>query len=90
MPAKASEKVSKGLHDEIEYSVKYGYPLDVDYLANRESMKVQDRKSKRAFIRKYSAKVARKFKPYPGDRCPECGVKLAVRRCLACDLKKMK
>jgi hypothetical protein len=40
MPAKASEKVSKGLHDEIEYSLKYGYPLDVDYLANRESMKV--------------------------------------------------
>ncbi|NDF13306.1 MAG: hypothetical protein EB060_10900 [Proteobacteria bacterium] len=89
------------MQEDIEFAVRYGYPIEIEMLIRREcnsrshAIRKQqgddsEIKALRSRLLAYSQYVGRKYPRYANDRCPECGVKLVVRRCLACDLRKRK
>lgn len=90
--------LSKEVEEQVDFCVRYGSALDIDacflrikqrYLYNKKQRsEPADKDGKlKLWFDQYIFMVQRRYRYYENMRCPECGAKLTVRRCLGCDLK---
>lgn len=91
--------LSPELMDELVHLVKYSTEchnqiVQKIYRRHPKIRKIWDEKDKKlkaqviANIRAVVERVQYFLKPFPKNRCPDCGKLVVTRRCLVCDLEK--
>ncbi len=92
-------RVTRDDEIEIRESVLYGYEATIDSLirrlAKRQVLELDGdtywtEQRVRSWYLAYVGRLQRQHPYHANNRCPTCGVKLAVRRCLGCDLRRQK
>jgi hypothetical protein len=101
--ATAPDEVNEDLLQEIVNQVKYSIesPLQIARVVTRKHPAFRaaaklankaDRERQNRTIRNTVTKAVERIRsfirPFPNDRCPDCGKKIRTRRCLVCDLEK--